>query len=127
MKHLLLPLVLGLLAPFVYILGAAPFEIPGQNSPQEIVAGSFAVALFFAASHFLLLRKEPLASRAHRLVPVVLVLSLLAVSFLISLQGGQAWLYSGLPLFIGGCVGVLAGVLISRRPLIFHHGAPPPV
>lgn len=42
----------GLLTPFVFIMGAEPFEVHGQNSPKVIVASSLAIALYSAACQF---------------------------------------------------------------------------
>ncbi|HSP33892.1 MAG TPA: hypothetical protein VLU46_06215, partial [Thermoanaerobaculia bacterium] len=48
----LLSIAVGVLAPFVFIAGASPFEIPGQNSLQEILAGSIAVVVYSAICEF---------------------------------------------------------------------------
>jgi hypothetical protein len=106
---------LGLLAPFVYILGAELFEVPGQNSIKEIVAGALAVALYCAACQFWLARMGSRGLRVNWPMLGAMVAPLLAVCLLVSLQGGQAWLYSGLPILIPGCVGSFVGALLGAR------------
>jgi hypothetical protein len=39
---------LGLITPFVFILGAAPFEVRGRTSLAEVAAGCVAVILYLA-------------------------------------------------------------------------------
>jgi len=48
---------LGLLAPFVFILGAEPFAVPGQNPMMERIGGSLAVALYCAVCQFWFARR----------------------------------------------------------------------
>jgi len=52
MKKAVLPAVLGLLSPFIFILGAEPFEVHGRTSSREILAGSLVLALYLAACQF---------------------------------------------------------------------------
>lgn len=122
MRHVLLSVGLGLLTPIVYILGAEPFETPGQNPPAEILSGSVAVILYFTVSDFLLVRATRRASSVSWPIPATLLLSLLAPCLLvILLEGGRSWLYSALPMFVSGCLGVaIATLLPGRRPV------PPP-
>jgi hypothetical protein len=108
---------LGLLAPFVAFLGAALFEVPGQNSIKEIVAGALAVALYCAACQFWLAR---MGSRGLRRInwPVLgaMVAPLLAVCLLaVAVEGGRTWLVFGLPVFISGCVGSFVGAMLGAR------------
>jgi hypothetical protein len=50
------------------------------------------------------------------------MLSFLTVAGLLALQGGMAWLFSALPIFVSGCPGVGAAVLLVGR----RHLGPPP-
>lgn len=115
MRKVLFSAGLGLLAPFVAILGAEPFEVHGQNSIKEIVAGSLAVALYCAACQFWVARMGSRGLRANRPALVAMGASLLAVCLLVSLQGGQTWLFFGLPVLILGCVGSFVGALLGAR------------
>lgn len=110
---------LGLLAPVAFILGAEPFEVPGQNSLKEILAGSVAVALYFAACQFWLVRGSTRAPRVNWPVLGAMIASLLAVCLLtVLLEGGRSWLFAGLPMLISGCVGGVAGALLATRGTI---------
>jgi hypothetical protein len=114
-KKILLPIALGLLAPIVYILGAEPFEVPGRNSLKEILAGSLALAIYFAACYTLIVRKAGAEPRVSRPTLIGMLGSLVATSLLVTLQGGRAWLYSALPMLIGGGVGSVVGALLAAR------------
>jgi hypothetical protein len=124
MRTLLISVALGMLSPLVYILGATPLSIPGQNPPRELIAGAVAVALYFAACHYWLLRKEPLASRAYWFVPLGMLLAVVVTAFLITLvESPRQWLFTGLPMFAGGCVGALAAILVRRARATSPPGA----
>jgi hypothetical protein len=114
MGRVLLSIVLGLAAPFVLILGASPFEVPGQNSIKEIVAGSVTVALYLAVCQFLVAPRESRRLGAKWPTMVAMAASLLAVCLLIvALEGGKAWLFSAAPMLIPGCLGILAGAVLA--------------
>lgn len=107
---------LGLLAPFVAILGAELFEVPGQNSIKEIVAGALAVALYCAACQFWLARMGSRGLRVNWPVLGAMVAPLLAVCLLVvAVEGGRTWLVFGLPVLISGCVGSFVGALLGAR------------
>lgn len=107
---------LGLLAPFVAILGAELFEVPGQNSIKEIVAGALAVALYCAACQFWLARMGSRGLRVNWPVLGAMVAPLLAVCLLaVAVEGGRTWLFFGLPVLISGCVGSFVGALLGAR------------
>ena len=116
MRKVLFSAGLGLLAPFVAILGAELFEVPGQNSIKEIAAGALAVALYCAACQFWLAR---IGSRdLHVDWPVLgaMVAPLLAVCLLaVAVEGGRTWLFFGLPVLVSGCVGCFVGALLGAR------------
>ena len=122
MKRVLLAIGVGILAPFVFILGASPFEVPGQNTPKEIRAGSIVVLVYSAFCEFWIAGKLVGSPTARWPIPVTTVLSFLVVAALLALQGGLTWLFSGLPIFASGCLGVAAALLLlTRRSLV----APP--
>ena len=119
--------VLGLLTPFVAILGAEPFEGQGQNSPKVIVASSLAIALYTAACQFWVVQG---ITRALGPVnwPVLgaMVASLLVVTILMVLQEEVTWVNYGLPVLIAGSVGGLAGNFLATRRTIAAPPGPHP-
>ena len=107
---------LGILSPLVFFLGAAPFEVPGQNPIMERVGGSLAVAIYCAVCQFWLARisAKPATSSWARLFATVL--PTVAICLLIEVaEGGQSWRYSWGPLLVAGCVGSVAGVVLGGR------------
>src|ERR1035441_5879140 len=64
MGRIVISVVLGLLSPFVFIMGAAPFEVHGSNSVKEVLAGCIAVALYLAVCQFLVARSSEIVDRA---------------------------------------------------------------
>lgn len=109
MKRVLLAVVLGLVAPLAFVVGGSLFEVQGQNSSKEIVAGCVAIALYCAACQFWLSRKGSGGFRANWPMMVGMVGALL-VACLLFIQGG---LFHNWPQFISGCVGSFAGALLS--------------
>ena len=113
----ILPLVgLGILSPLVFFLGAAPFEVPGQNPIMERVGGSLAVAIYCAVCQFWLARRsaKPATSSWARLS--AMVLPIVATCLLVQVaEGGQSWRYFWGPLLVAGCVGSVAGVVLGGR------------
>jgi len=119
MRNALLPIGLGLFAPIAFILGGAPFDVPGRNPPAAFVAGSLAVALYFTVVAFGLFRDVRRTAQASRPIFAGLLLSLLAVCVLVSvLEGGNAWLLDGLPMLLSGSLGVGIGFFFAfRKPV----------
>jgi hypothetical protein len=116
MGRVLLAMTLGLFA-FVVFLGVGELlQVPGQNTIREIVGAGLAGALYLAVSQFFV---APRGSR--RLGPkwrtmVAMGAPLLAMCLLANvLEGGRAWLYSALPMFIPGCLGIVAGAWAAGR------------
>src|ERR1039458_4685254 len=68
MGRIVISVVLGLLSPFVFIMGAAPFEVHGSNSVKEVLAGCIAVALYLAVCQFLVARSSGPRLRADSAV-----------------------------------------------------------
>ena len=118
MIRMSLSVVVGLLSPFVFILGASPFEVRGENSLREIIAGAVAVLVYCAICEFWIVGRMARPPRARWLLPATTVLSLCAASVLLVVESGRgAWTLSALPILISGCFGVGAAVLIrSRHP-----------
>jgi hypothetical protein len=107
---------LGLLALFVFVLGAEPFEVPGQNLVMERVGGSLAVAGYCAVCQFLFARRDARTGASNWRNVAAMVLGLAAASlFIIAAEGGQQWRYSAVPLLLAGCVGTVVGMAIGRR------------
>src|ERR1039457_1155624 len=68
MGRIVISVVLGLLSTFVFIMGAAPFEVHGSNSVKEVLAGCIAVALYLAVCQFLVARSSAPRLRADSAV-----------------------------------------------------------
>jgi hypothetical protein len=108
MGKIVLCVVLGLLSPLLYILGAEPFEVRGENSVQEILAGGVAVALYLAVCQFLATRNSSGGLRADWPILAAMVAPLLAVCLIMGSSD------VGVPMFLAGCVGCLAGAVAGH-------------
>ncbi len=116
MRRILLLVGLGILAPFVFILGAEPFEVPGQNPIMERIGGSLAVALYCAVCQFWVVRGSAKAATSSWARLWAMVLPIVATCLLIGVtEGGQSWRYSWGPLLVAGCLGSVAGVVLGGR------------
>jgi hypothetical protein len=107
MGKIVLSVVLGLLSPLVFILGAEPFEVRGKNSIQEVLAGCIAVALYLAVCQFLAVRNSSSGFRDDWPVLAAMVAPALAVVLIIFER--DAVLTQGVPMLLAGCIGCLAG------------------
>lgn len=58
LERFALSFALGLLAPFVFIIGAEPFAVGGRTSVGEVAAGCLAGTLYLAGCQFWVARKE---------------------------------------------------------------------
>lgn len=126
MRRVLLPFALGLASPIVLILGAEPFEASGADSPQVLVAGGVAVALYFAACHLWCFRSEWRTPRGSWLVPFTMLLAVvLMTAFIALVESGQEWLYAGLPMLVGGCVGAVGATIARHMIAALGRGMPP--
>ena len=116
MGRIVLSIVLGLFAFVVSLMVGELLGVPGQNTIREILGASLAGALYLAVSQFFV---APRGSR--RLGPkwptmVAMVAPLLAMRLLVIVgEGDRAWLYSALPMFIPGCLGIVAGAAVAGR------------
>lgn len=105
----LVSIVAGFLASLVFILGASPFEVRGQN--YETLGGCAAVFLFFTACQFWLTRIGGSGFVTGLLVMVGMVGALLATCAQF-VSGGVS---HNLPMLVSGCIGSFAGILLSIR------------
>jgi len=103
---ILLSVVAGFCSLFVFILGAEPFEAPG-NSVQEDLAGSIAVALYLAVCQFLVARNSGRGLRANWPTLAAMVAPLLAIC-LIMVDSSRFLI------LLAGCIGSLAGALAAH-------------
>jgi hypothetical protein len=113
MGKIVLSVVLGVLSPLVFIMGAEPFEVPGKNSVQEVLAGSIAVALYLAVGQFLAVRNSSSGFRADWPILAAMVAPLLAVCLIMGSSD------VGVPMLLAGSIGCLAGSVAG------HMGTPP--
>jgi hypothetical protein len=113
MKKLMIVLasiVPGFLASLVFILGALPFEVRGQNSMmKETLGGCSAVFLFSTACQFWLTRMG-----GGGLVIGLLVMAgmfgtdLITCAHFVSRGISHNW-----PMLVSGCIGSFAGIPLS--------------
>ncbi len=103
----LVSIVLGIVAVLASIVGGALLE----NTPMETLGGCIAVVLYCLACQFWLSRRSGGGFRASWPTLVGMVASLL-VACLLWVKGG---LFHNWPLFLSGCTGSLAGVLLTVR------------
>jgi hypothetical protein len=103
MGRIVLSVVLGVLSPLVFIMGAEPFEVPGKNSVQEVLAGSIGVALYLAVCQFLAVRNSGSGFRADWPILAAMMAPLLAVCLIMVSSD------VGVPMLLAGCIGCLAG------------------
>jgi hypothetical protein len=108
MRRILFAAVLGLLAPFVFIIAAEPFEVIGKTSVKEVVAGSLAVALYLAICQFCVARKGSRGLGALTAMTVPLFIELAFID-------RNAVLTQGVPLLTSGFLGSLVGAVLAAR------------
>ena len=116
LKRILSLLGLGVVSPLVYLLGAEPFEVPGQNPIMERVGGSLALVIYCATCQFWFARgsAKPLNSKWARLSAMIMpiVATCIVVQFV---EDGQSWRYSWVPFLVAGCVGSVLGIALGDR------------
>ena len=108
MGKIVLSVVLGLLSPLVFIMGAEPFEVRGENSVQEVLAGGVAVALYLAVCQFLATRNSSGGLRADWPILAAMVAPLLAVCLIMGSSD------VGVPILLAGSIGCLAGAVAGH-------------
>lgn len=107
----LVSIVPGFLASLVFILGASPFEVQGQNSMRETLGGCAAVFLFSAACQFWLARMGGGGLVTGLIVMAGMVGALLTTCAQL-VQGGISHNW---PMLVSGCIGSFAGMVLSIR------------
>ena len=107
---------LGLLTPFVFILGAEPFEVPGQNPMGERLSGSVVLALYLAFCQLMLTRRGEQGGAAKWPVIIALAVPVMAwAGFFVWRDGpGSEWII-GLPIFSAGICGIGVGAILAAR------------
>ena len=105
---ILFSVVAGFFSPIVYILGAEPFEVRGENSVQEVLAGGVAVALYLAVCQFLATRNSSGGLRADWPILAAMVAPLLAVCLIMGSSD------VGVPILLAGSIGCLAGAVAGH-------------
>ena len=115
MGKIVLCVVLGLLSPFVFIMGAEPFEVRGKTSIQEILAGCIAVALYLAVCQFMATRNSSSGLRDDWPLLAAMMAPLLAMVLLIAaVEKGDVVLAQGVPMLLAGSIGGLAGAVAGH-------------
>ena len=105
---------LGLLTPFVFILGAAPFEVPGQNPVGERLSGSIVLALYLAFGQFMPPRRGESGGAAQWPVVIAMAVPVMAWAVYFIWRDGaeSAWII-GLPMLVAGVCGIGAGAILA--------------
>jgi hypothetical protein len=108
----LVSIVAGFLASLVFIVGASPFEVQGQNSiRQETLGGCTAVFLFSVACQFWLTRMGGGGFVTGLLVIAGMVGALLTTCAQLVAGGvSHNW-----PMLVSGFIGGFVGMLLSVR------------
>ena len=104
---IVLSVVLGVLSPLVFFMGAGHFEGGGGNLVGIVLAGSIAVALYFAVCQFMATRNSSGGLRDDWPILAAMVAPLLAVVLFI--LKGDVELTQGVPMVLAGSIGCLAG------------------
>lgn len=115
MNRILVSIGLGLLAPFIALLGAVPFEVPGKNPLLERVGAGLAAALYCAACQFWLARRNARAATSSWPSVAAMVVAIGAICLLqVVVEGVGSWRYFALPVFVAGFIGAVVGMVLGR-------------
>jgi hypothetical protein len=115
MKRIWINICLGLLAPFIAFLGAAPFEVPGKNPMMERVGAGLAAALYCAACQFWLTRRYSNVAYSSWLSVAAMVLAIGVICLLSMVaEGFGSWPLFAVPVFVAGFIGAVAGMVLGR-------------
>lgn len=107
---------LGGLAALVFILGAEPFEVPGQNPIGERLGGAVAVAVFFAMCQFWLARRDTAAGMSSWSAVTPMLVGLVATGlFVVTAEGPAQWRFFVAPALLAAVIGAAVGVTLGRR------------
>ena len=101
----LVSIISGFLASLVFIVGASPFEVQGQNTmQQETLGGCAAVFLFSTACQFGLTRMG-----GGGLVTGMLVMAGMVGALLTTLRSAcGGGFFHNWPMVVSGCIGIFA-------------------
>ncbi len=100
---------LGVLSVFAWFFVAESFEVKGQNSAREMVAGGTALAILMALFQFLVSRRAVRSRTARWPALVSMLAPLFAIVMLAAALEPRAFLPQAVPMFLTGCAGALAG------------------
>jgi uncharacterized membrane protein len=107
---------LGLITPFVFILGAEPFEVRGRTSLAEVAAGCLAATLYLAFCQYRLALKAGQGPAVHWNTVIAMGVPVAAwVAVIASVEKWRVILTQGLPMLLAGTIGVMAGALLAAR------------
>ena len=109
---IVLSVVLGVLSPLVFFMGAGHFEGGGGNLVGIVLAGSIAVALYFAVCQFMATRNSSGGLRDDWPILAAMVAPLLAVVLFI--LKGDVESTQGVPMVLAGSIGCLAGAVAGH-------------
>ena len=109
---IVLSVVLGVLSPLVFFMGAGHFEGGGGNLVGIVLAGSIAVALYFAVCQFMATRNSSGGLRDDWPILAAMVAPLLAVVLFI--LKGDVESTQGVPMVLAGLIGCLAGSVVGH-------------
>jgi len=116
MKKNILAVGLGLLTPFVFILGAEPFEVRGHTSLAEVAAGCVAAILYLAFCQYRVALKAGQGPAVHWDTVIAMCAPVAAwVAFIASVEKWGTVLTQGLPMLLASTIGVMAGALLAAR------------
>ena len=120
MAMTVLSAILGLLSPFVFIIGVMPFSEHGTVPLKAVLAGSVTLALYLALFQFLVARNARFAGRTRAVWSSSFVAMIAAVPILFLYNLVSGWGAPGVvveqavPMLLASCTGCLAGALAAR-------------
>jgi hypothetical protein len=114
MPRTLLSCILGFFSFFAWFAGAEIFEVPGQNSVRENVAGCIALFLYMLRCQ-LMLPRDPTADTAEDWrVRACMVALLVPFALLILVTERRSTFLPQVPILAAGTIGVLLGGILAR-------------
>ena len=100
----------------MFILGAEPFEVPGQNPMGERLSGGVVLTLYLAFGQFMLARRgEPDGAAKWPAVIAMAVPVVAWASFFIWRDGRESAWITGLPMLVAGVCGIGCGAVLAAR------------
>ena len=116
MKRVLLSTVLGLFVGVVFLGVGELLSVPGQNTIRGILGASLAGTVYLAVSQFFVAPRGSRSLGSKWSTMVAMGAPLLAIFLQVNVaEHGRAWLYDALPLFVPGCLGIVAGAAAAGR------------